>query len=69
MDQVRGDCGIKNKSLVKYHAKATTLAKTFAHIIFEHIPRIENEEADLLSKLSTTYFDELPKEFFVEIRE
>ncbi|GAA0187299.1 hypothetical protein LIER_34587 [Lithospermum erythrorhizon] len=46
MDQIRGDYGIKNESLMKYHGKATTVAKSFAHIFFEHIPRSENEEAD-----------------------
>ncbi|GAA0164587.1 hypothetical protein LIER_20183 [Lithospermum erythrorhizon] len=65
-DQIREDCGIKNESLIKYHAKATTLAKDFTHIVFEHIPRTENEEVDRLSKLATTYYCELPKEIYVE---
>ncbi|GAA0158214.1 hypothetical protein LIER_15301 [Lithospermum erythrorhizon] len=69
MDQIRGDCGIKNKSLVRYHAKATALAKDFTRIVFEHIPRTKNEEADWLSKLATTYYDELPKEVYVEVRD
>ncbi|GAA0149405.1 hypothetical protein LIER_08586 [Lithospermum erythrorhizon] len=43
MDQIKGDCRIKNESLIKYHAKATTLAKDLTRIVFEHIPRIENE--------------------------
>ncbi|GAA0161261.1 hypothetical protein LIER_17619 [Lithospermum erythrorhizon] len=69
MDQIRGDCGIKNESLVKYHAKVTTLASGFAHIVFEYIPHTENEEADRLSKLATTYYDELPKEVYVEVQD
>ncbi|GAA0162961.1 hypothetical protein LIER_18944 [Lithospermum erythrorhizon] len=69
MDQIRGDCGIKNESLIKYHAKATTLAEYFTHIIFEHIPRTENEEANRLSKLATGYYNELPKEVYVEVRD
>ncbi|GAA0141456.1 hypothetical protein LIER_02593 [Lithospermum erythrorhizon] len=69
MNQIRGDCGIKNESLVKYHAKATSLAKSFVHIVFEHIPHSENEDADQFSKLATTYNDELPKEIYVEVRE
>ncbi|GAA0157478.1 hypothetical protein LIER_14736 [Lithospermum erythrorhizon] len=44
MDQIKGDCGIKSESLLKYHAKATTLAKKFAHIVFEHIPREETKK-------------------------
>ncbi|GAA0153524.1 hypothetical protein LIER_11740 [Lithospermum erythrorhizon] len=69
MNQIRGDCGIKIGSLMRYHSKATTLAKSFAHIVFEHIPRSENEEADRLSKLATTYYEELPKEVYIELRE
>ncbi|GAA0143433.1 hypothetical protein LIER_04120 [Lithospermum erythrorhizon] len=69
MDQIWGDCGIKNKSLVRYHAKATTLEKDFTRIVFEHIPRTKNEEADRLSKLATTYYDELPKEVYFEVRD
>ncbi|GAA0182370.1 hypothetical protein LIER_30365 [Lithospermum erythrorhizon] len=69
MDQVRGACGIKNESLVRYHNKATPLAKSIAHIVFEHILRSENEEVDRLSKLATTYYEELPKEVYIEVRE
>ncbi|GAA0187477.1 hypothetical protein LIER_34765 [Lithospermum erythrorhizon] len=66
MGQIRGDCGIKNESLIKYVTKATTLAKDFTQIIFEHIACTENEEVDRLSKLATTYYDELPKEVYIE---
>ncbi|GAA0175566.1 hypothetical protein LIER_28714 [Lithospermum erythrorhizon] len=69
MDQAKGDCGIKNGSLMRYHNKATTLAKSFAHIVFQHIPRSENEKTDRLSKLATTYYEELPKEVYIEVRE
>ncbi|GAA0161163.1 hypothetical protein LIER_17540 [Lithospermum erythrorhizon] len=69
IDQVRGMCGVKHEPLVKYHAKAEKLAKGFELIIFEHIPRIQNEEADHLSRLATTYYDELTNEVYVEIRE
>ncbi|GAA0159705.1 hypothetical protein LIER_16420 [Lithospermum erythrorhizon] len=54
---------------VRYHAKSTSLAKDFTRIIVEHIPSIENEEADRLSKLVTTYYDELPNEVYVEVRD
>ncbi|GAA0153211.1 hypothetical protein LIER_11507 [Lithospermum erythrorhizon] len=69
MDQIRGDCEVKNESLTKYHATATTLARGFALIVFEHIPRTENEEADRLSKLFTAYYEELPKEVYVEVQD
>ncbi|GAA0146140.1 hypothetical protein LIER_06165 [Lithospermum erythrorhizon] len=51
-----------------YH-QIPTLAKDFTNIIFEHIPRTENEEAERLSKLATTYYDELPKEVYIELRD
>ncbi|GAA0163682.1 hypothetical protein LIER_19487 [Lithospermum erythrorhizon] len=69
MDHIRGECGINNGSLMRYHNKATALVKSFAHIVFEHIPRFENEKADRLSKLTTTYYEELPKEVYIEVRE
>ncbi|GAA0157436.1 hypothetical protein LIER_14704 [Lithospermum erythrorhizon] len=69
IDQVRGTCGVKHEPLVKYHAKAVQLAKGFELVVFEYIPRVQNEEADHLSRLVTTYYDELPNEVYVEIRE
>ncbi|GAA0153496.1 hypothetical protein LIER_11719 [Lithospermum erythrorhizon] len=60
MDQVKGICGVKHESMVKYHAKAIQLAKEFEQIVLEHIPRAQNEEGDHLSRLVTTYYDELP---------
>ncbi|GAA0163841.1 hypothetical protein LIER_19614 [Lithospermum erythrorhizon] len=61
MDQVRGVCGARHEPLVKYHARAVQLAKEFEQVVFEHIPRAQNEEADHVSRLATTYYDELPK--------
>ncbi|GAA0149113.1 hypothetical protein LIER_08375 [Lithospermum erythrorhizon] len=69
MDQVKGVCGVRHEPLVKYHAKVIQLAKEFGQIMFEHIPRTQNEEADHLSRLATTYYDELPQGVYVEIRE
>ncbi|GAA0172996.1 hypothetical protein LIER_26706 [Lithospermum erythrorhizon] len=60
IEQVRGDCGVKNDTLKKYHAKAILLAQKFEYVIFEHIPRTQNEHADHLSCLAITYFDEMP---------
>ncbi|GAA0157295.1 hypothetical protein LIER_14597 [Lithospermum erythrorhizon] len=45
-----------------------TLAKGFEQIVFEHIPHAQNEEVDHLSRIATTYYDELPKEVYVDIR-
>ncbi|GAA0169952.1 hypothetical protein LIER_24328 [Lithospermum erythrorhizon] len=69
IDQIRGDYGIKNESLIKYHAKATTLARGFTYIVFEYMAHTENEQVDRLSKLATTYYDELPKKVYVEVRD
>ncbi|GAA0169924.1 hypothetical protein LIER_24302 [Lithospermum erythrorhizon] len=60
MDQVKGTCGVKHELLVKYHAEAIQLVDEFEQIVFEHIPRAQNEEADRLSRLATTYYDEWP---------
>ncbi|GAA0168008.1 hypothetical protein LIER_22826 [Lithospermum erythrorhizon] len=39
IEQVRGDCGVKNDTLKRYHAKDILLAQGFEYVIFEHIPR------------------------------
>ncbi|GAA0155332.1 hypothetical protein LIER_13086 [Lithospermum erythrorhizon] len=69
MGQVRSICGVKHDQLVKYHARAIQLAQTFEHILFEYIPRAQNEEVDHLSRLTITYYDELPQGVYVEVLE
>ncbi|GAA0158316.1 hypothetical protein LIER_38617 [Lithospermum erythrorhizon] len=69
MDQVKGVCGVRHEPLEKYNARAIQLAKGFEQILFEHIPYAKNEEADHLSRLATTYYNELPQGVCVEIRE
>ncbi|GAA0143364.1 hypothetical protein LIER_04064 [Lithospermum erythrorhizon] len=69
MDQIRGLCGVRHKPLVRYHARVIQLPKGFEQVVFEHIPRAQNEEVDHLSRLATTYYDELPKGVYVEARE
>ncbi|GAA0158321.1 hypothetical protein LIER_38620 [Lithospermum erythrorhizon] len=59
IDQIRGYCGVKNETLMRYHTKAVQVSQKFKRIIFEHIPRAENEKADRLSRLATTYYNEL----------
>ncbi|GAA0142602.1 hypothetical protein LIER_03461 [Lithospermum erythrorhizon] len=49
MDQINGACGVKNDILIMYHEKAVTMAKGFDQTIFQHVPRVLNEEADRLS--------------------
>ncbi|GAA0169556.1 hypothetical protein LIER_24010 [Lithospermum erythrorhizon] len=67
IDQIRGVCGVKREVLKKYHAKAVSIAQGFRRVVFEHIPREENEEADRLSRLVTTYFSDLPRGVYVKI--
>ncbi|GAA0157910.1 hypothetical protein LIER_15067 [Lithospermum erythrorhizon] len=69
IEQVRGDCGVKSDTLRKYHAKATLLVQRFEYVVFEYIPRTQNEHADHLSLLATTYFDEMPSHVKVEVKD
>ncbi|GAA0144057.1 hypothetical protein LIER_35863 [Lithospermum erythrorhizon] len=69
MDQINGECGVKNETSIKYHEKAMTMAKGFDQTIFQHVLRALNEEADRLSQLATTYYDELPKEVCIELQD
>ncbi|GAA0177263.1 hypothetical protein LIER_29673 [Lithospermum erythrorhizon] len=43
MNQVKGICGVRHEPLVKYYAKDVQLAQGFKQVIFEHIPRAQNE--------------------------
>ncbi|GAA0153629.1 hypothetical protein LIER_37708 [Lithospermum erythrorhizon] len=67
--QIREDCGVKNESLRKYHAKATIVVLGFDYVIFEHIPRGENEHVDHLSRLAMTYYEDIPRGVYIEHRE
>ncbi|GAA0183994.1 hypothetical protein LIER_31311 [Lithospermum erythrorhizon] len=67
IDQIRGYCGVKNKTLMKYHAKAVEISQNFKRIILEHISWAENEKEDRLSKLATTYYSELLEGVYVEV--
>ncbi|GAA0154437.1 hypothetical protein LIER_12418 [Lithospermum erythrorhizon] len=69
IDQIWGCCGVKNEVLMKYHAKAIRVSQEFKRVLFEHIPRAENEKADHLSRLATIYYRELPEGVYVEIRD
>ncbi|GAA0153348.1 hypothetical protein LIER_11608 [Lithospermum erythrorhizon] len=68
IEQVRGDRGVKNDILKKYHAKALLLTQGLEYVIFEHIPHTGNEHIDHLSRLATTYFDEMPSHVMIEMR-
>ncbi|GAA0138988.1 hypothetical protein LIER_00624 [Lithospermum erythrorhizon] len=42
IDQIRGDGGVKNENLGKYHVKALSLLPGFDYVIFAHIPQEQN---------------------------
>ncbi|GAA0142342.1 hypothetical protein LIER_35562 [Lithospermum erythrorhizon] len=52
---------------MKYHAKEVEVSQGFKRVIFEHIPRTENERADRLSRLATNYYSELLEGLYIEI--
>ncbi|GAA0166164.1 hypothetical protein LIER_21385 [Lithospermum erythrorhizon] len=45
IDQIKGSCWVKHEALMKYHSKAVQISQEFKRILFEHIPRTENEKA------------------------
>ncbi|GAA0139898.1 hypothetical protein LIER_01357 [Lithospermum erythrorhizon] len=69
IEQVQGDCGVKNDVLKKYHAKALLVVQAFEYVIFEDILRTKNEHAYHLSWLATTYYEEMPSHVRIEIKE
>ncbi|GAA0154198.1 hypothetical protein LIER_12252 [Lithospermum erythrorhizon] len=56
IDWIQGKRGVKNEVLKRYHSKGVSLVQMFTRIVFMHIPREENEEADRLSRLATSYY-------------
>ncbi|GAA0154140.1 hypothetical protein LIER_12209 [Lithospermum erythrorhizon] len=66
---VKGKCGVKNETLMKYHEKVVTMAKGFDQTIFQHVSRAQNEKTDKLSQLATTYYDAFLKEVYIELRD
>ncbi|XP_014523638.1 uncharacterized protein LOC106779933 [Vigna radiata var. radiata] len=51
--QMNGDFQVREDHLLKYYHQACSLVKEFDEVKIEHIPREQNAQADLLSKLST----------------
>ena len=47
--QMRGEYKVKNKILKEQQARLTSLAAQFASVIFIHVPREENSDADSLA--------------------
>ncbi|RDX87838.1 hypothetical protein CR513_30635, partial [Mucuna pruriens] len=51
--QVNSEYQPKDPQLIKYLERATRMAATFKKFTFHHVPREQNERADLLLKLAT----------------
>jgi ribonuclease HI len=49
VEQLAGRFKVKNERLKRLHRQATDLARGFATIAYEHVPRESNEHADALA--------------------
>ena len=49
VEQLSGRFRVKNPTLQRLHEEARRLAKGFGSVVFEHVPREENREADRLA--------------------
>jgi ribonuclease HI len=49
VEQLSGRFKVKNPTLQRLHAEASSLGAGFARVRFEHVPREENTEADRLA--------------------
>jgi ribonuclease HI len=49
VEQLSGRFKVKNPTLQRLHAEASSLAAGFGRVRFEHVPREENAEADRLA--------------------
>ncbi|RDY07211.1 rnhA, partial [Mucuna pruriens] len=52
--QINGDYQTKDPQLVKYRERASAMASSFDNFILLHVPRDQNERANLLAKLAST---------------
>jgi len=50
VNQINGVYAVRSVNLIPLHKKAITLAREFANIAFQWIPRKQNKEADALSR-------------------
>ncbi|KAK5772666.1 hypothetical protein PVK06_048959 [Gossypium arboreum] len=53
--QIRGDWEVKDSKLVKYNNLVAVLIKEFKEITFNYFPREENQLADALATLASTF--------------
>ncbi|GAA0183321.1 hypothetical protein LIER_30749 [Lithospermum erythrorhizon] len=67
IDRIQGKWAVKSEVLKRYHSKDVSLALGFSRISVMHIQREQNEKTDWLSKLATTYYNELARGVYVEM--
>ncbi|XP_071708318.1 uncharacterized protein [Rutidosis leptorrhynchoides] len=65
-NQINGTFDANDKSMQSYLALVHSLADTFADFRISQIPRSQNKQADLLSKLAALTFNYLEKKILVE---
>ncbi|KAI3762876.1 hypothetical protein L1987_53318 [Smallanthus sonchifolius] len=65
-NQVNGVYNAKEESMIKYLGKVQEMLKAFKTKTVTHIPRGQNREVDVLSKLASITFQHLAKEVKVE---
>jgi ribonuclease HI len=51
VEQLAGRFRVKNPTLIRLHTKVRRLASHFDEVLFEHVPREENSDADRLANV------------------
>jgi probable phosphoglycerate mutase len=60
VQQMRGNYKVKNAGLKPLHGQARLLASRIGRVIYEHVPREENKEADRLANLAMDEAEQAP---------
>ncbi|GJV66891.1 reverse transcriptase domain-containing protein [Tanacetum coccineum] len=66
-NQINGTYEATKESMIKYLTKAKELISEFKTFSIKNIPREDNQNANILSKLATVPFSHLTKEILVEV--
>nr|GEZ04801.1 reverse transcriptase domain-containing protein [Tanacetum cinerariifolium] len=66
-NQVLGTYVSKEENMIKYLEKTKSLISGFANFSISQVPRSKTKKADALSKIASTSFAHLSKQFLVEI--
>ena len=61
MSQVKGEYEARNAAMMAYLTKVKKRSLSFKKFEIEHVPRLENRQADALSKLASSFPDGHPK--------